>query len=209
VDADESWDVVERERLRLADVLDGLTDEEWHRPSLCEGWRVRDVVGHMLLVPRAPGLGPLLWRAVRARGDLNRVSREMSIEYASSRSTAELAAEVRELAGSRRMPAVTNYRNILYDTLVHSQDITVPLEREHPMPVGAASVAADRVWSMVGFGARRRFGGFLLRATDVEWVRGSGTREVAGPMEALLLLLTGRTAVAVPRLSGAGVAELG
>src|ERR1041384_1507518 len=179
MDRDQSWGVVEQERLRLADLLDGLTDEEWHRASLCEGWRVRDVVGAIMRVPRAPGLGSMLVMAIRARGDLHRVSREMSISYAESRSTAELAREMRSLAGSRRMPAVTNHRNILTDTLVHAQDIAMPLGQVHPMPVVAAAAAADRVWSMVGFGARRRFSGFLLRATDVAWVRGSGDREIS------------------------------
>src|SRR3954454_16921161 len=37
-------------REELADfssVLHGLDDSQWDRPSLCEGWRVRDVIGHM------------------------------------------------------------------------------------------------------------------------------------------------------------------
>ena len=28
--------------------LHTLADDDWDRPSLCEGWRVRDVVGHIL-----------------------------------------------------------------------------------------------------------------------------------------------------------------
>ena len=28
--------------------LHGLDDADWERPSLCEGWLVRDVVGHIL-----------------------------------------------------------------------------------------------------------------------------------------------------------------
>jgi hypothetical protein len=28
--------------------LHTLAPEDWERPSLCEGWRVRDVVGHIL-----------------------------------------------------------------------------------------------------------------------------------------------------------------
>ena len=35
------------ERRDLADYLDTLTADEWERPSLCPGWSVRDVVGHI------------------------------------------------------------------------------------------------------------------------------------------------------------------
>jgi hypothetical protein len=49
--------------------------------------------------------------------------------------------------------------------------------------------------------ARRRLRGVRLVATDVEWTAGSGA-EVTGPIDALLLLLTGRVAAALPRLTG-------
>jgi uncharacterized protein (TIGR03083 family) len=41
-----------RQRLRLIDVLSGLTDDEWSRPSRCEGWRVQDVAAHLVTVDR-------------------------------------------------------------------------------------------------------------------------------------------------------------
>jgi hypothetical protein len=46
-----------------------------------------------------------------------------------------------------------------------------------------------------------------LTATDVDWSVGSGA-EIRGPIRGLLLLLTGRTAAAVPMLSGEGVIHL-
>jgi hypothetical protein len=46
-----------------------------------------------------------------------------------------------------------------------------------------------------------------LTATDVDWSVGSGA-EIRGPIRGLLLLLTGRTAAAVPMLSGEGVTHL-
>src|SRR5436190_220801 len=33
---------------RCADFIDGLTDEQWHTTSRCEGWEVRDVAGHLV-----------------------------------------------------------------------------------------------------------------------------------------------------------------
>lgn len=35
------------ERRELADLFDALTPAQWKAPSLCAGWRVREVVAHM------------------------------------------------------------------------------------------------------------------------------------------------------------------
>ena len=76
------------------------------------------------------------------------------------------------------------------------------------MPLAAAREGADRVWRMGWpFSARRRLRGLRLSATDVEWAVGDGV-EVRGPIQALLLLLTGRTAAALPQLTGSGVQRL-
>jgi len=36
------------ERTDLVDLLVTLRPEQWEAPSLCEGWRVRDVVAHVM-----------------------------------------------------------------------------------------------------------------------------------------------------------------
>ena len=43
---------------------------------------------------------------------------------------------------------MTNYRNILFDILVHGQDIAIPLGLHRDMPVDAARAGASRVWTM-------------------------------------------------------------
>jgi uncharacterized protein (TIGR03083 family) len=209
MDREQSWQVIEQERLSLADLLATLTDAEWDRPSLCAAWRIRDVAAHVALVPQPPGSWTILVEGVRARGSFHRVNRDLSIRHA-NRAGADLAAELRENAASRTLPAVTNYRNILFDILVHGQDIAIPLGRERRMPLEAVRASATRVWAMGWpFWAKRRLSGFRLTATDVEWTAGSGApgRDIHGPIDALLLLLTGRT-VALHRLSGDGVAPL-
>jgi len=122
-----------------------------------------------------------------------------------ARPTRDIVAELRTYADSRRLPVVTNYRNIFFDVLVHVQDIAIPLGRDCPMPLEAAKVGAERVWTMGWpFWARRRLRGVRLLASDTDWSAGAGL-EVRGPIRMLLLLLTGRTAMALPRLSGPGV----
>jgi hypothetical protein len=40
----------EAERLSFADLLEGLSDEQWDAPSLCAGWTVRHVPAHLTVV---------------------------------------------------------------------------------------------------------------------------------------------------------------
>ncbi|MDI6103097.1 maleylpyruvate isomerase family mycothiol-dependent enzyme [Actinoplanes sp. NEAU-A12] len=195
-----SWVVIAEQRLAVADLLAGLTEPQWECPSLCAGWRVREVAAHIALAPQSPGPVTMAVEAVRAGGRFHRLNHDLAVRHA-RRPSADLVAELRLHAGSRRLPAVTNYRNILFDILVHAQDIAVPLGRRLPMPVDAASAGATRVWTMGWpFWARRRFRGIRLTATDTDWSVGAGA-EWTGPIEAILLALTGRPA-GLARLTG-------
>jgi len=201
MDAETSWRVIAEQRRGLADLLQGLTAEQWRTPSLCTGWSVRDVAAHVALAPQPPGLGSMLVEGVRARGSFDRLNHDLAVRHA-TRPTDRIVAELREHADSRRLPAVTSYRNIVPDILVHGQDIAIPLGLPHPVPVPAAVAGATRVWRMGWpFWARRRLGDVRLVATDADWTAGQG-REVRGPIDAILLLLTGRAATALPRLTG-------
>lgn len=204
MDREESWVVISEQRLSLARLLEGLSDEEWGQPSLCAEWRVRDVAAHVAMAPQIPRPGSMIAGAIRARGSFHRLNHDVAVRHA-ARPTRDIVAELRRYADSRRLPVMTNYRNILFDVLVHAQDIAIPLGREYPMPSEAARVGADRVWTMGWpFWARRRLRGLRLVAGDIDWSAGAGT-ELRGPIAMLLLLLTGRTTTALPHLSGGGV----
>src|SRR4051794_14129024 len=160
MDREQTWQTIEHERLRLADLLATLTGDEWDRPSLCAGWRVRDVAAHVAMAPQPPGPWTMLVEGVRARGSFHRLNHDVAVRHA-DRPGADLVAELREHSASRRLPVVTNYRNILPDILVHSQDIAIPLGRVMPMPPDAAAAGATRVWTMGWpFWAKRRLTGF-------------------------------------------------
>lgn len=203
MDREQSWQMITEQRLALADLLDGLSDTDWEQPSLCSGWRIRDVAAHVAMAPHVPGLGSMIADGIRARGSFHRLNHDFAVRHA-ARPTTDIVSDLREYADSRRLPVVTNYRNIGFDVLVHAQDIAIPLGRDHPMPSEAARAGADRVWTMGWpFWARRRLRGVQLRATDTDWSAGDGV-ELRGPIDKLLLLLTGRTASALPHLSGPG-----
>ncbi len=108
----------------------------------------------------------------------------------------------------RQTARVLDTRNALFDLIVHSQDIALPLGRAFDVPPEYSRVALDRVWQMGWpFRARRRLGHLSLSATDTTWSVGTGP-QVSGTALALLLLLTGRNAVAAPHLHGPGTDAL-
>lgn len=195
---------VEQERLDLADLLDDLGPEEWARPSLARGWTVQDVVAHLTLTTRLSPLAAVTG-VLRARGDLNRMIGDSARARAAQYTPAELVAQLRETAGSARRPLGTQPPDPLVDMLVHGQDIARPLGRTREMPSPAVAAALDHAWGSSFYGARKRFAGLRLRATDLDWSAGEG-EEVRGPAGDLLLLATGRPA-GLDALDGPGVTQ--
>ncbi len=201
---DDYWSAVLQLRLAVADLLEALTPPEWDRPSLCAGWRVRDVAGHLSLVPTIT-----TWDMVRAspRGRFNphRINTVLARRYG-DREPQAIVDRIREHADKRRAASVLDVRDSLFDVVVHSQDIALPLGRTVQVPVASARHGLDRVWEMGWpFRAQRRLSGLRLSATDADWQVGSGPL-VEGTSLALLLLLTGRTDTALPMLTGPGTA---
>jgi uncharacterized protein (TIGR03083 family) len=207
VNVDQAWQAIDAQRIRLTDVLEQLSDEEWRQPSLCPGWTVRDVAAHLTLQQVGLGRGLLeVPNLIKARGNLNRLIRDSARER-SVLPPEQIIAQIRGMVGSRKHNFGLTYRETLVDILVHSQDITIPLGRRLGMPADAAALAASRVWSKdMMFHAAKRLTGYRLTATDVPWSVGDGA-EVQGPIASILLLLTGRL-VDLPLLTGEGAAAL-
>lgn len=184
------WSAVRAIRMDIADLLDSLSPAEWEAQSLCRDWRVREVAGHLSIIPTVTSAN-LIAAAPRARFDMNRINTAVAVR-AGEREPGEIVARIREHAAGRRTALVLDTRNWLFDAVVHSQDIAVPLGREFPVPVEYSRRGLERVWAMGWpFHARRRLAGRTLRATDTDWTGGSGP-EVARPALSLLMLLTGR-----------------
>lgn len=194
------------ENAEFGEYLRALPDCDWERPSLCEGWRVRDVVGHILY-----GNEVKLWtlpaRLARYGFSSDRSGKAFSIRRADGRTPAELVAafEARDpWAGTCRVfpPRLT-----LLDRLVHHQDIRRALGHPRTIPserIAAALEGTPKLGSV--FGARRRTQGLRLEATDLDWSWGDGPL-VRGPGEALLMAMLGRRAALVD-LAGEGVSTL-
>jgi uncharacterized protein (TIGR03083 family) len=200
------WSAVRTMRLRIADLLETLTPAQWNAPSLCRGWRVRDVAGHLALVPTIT-TWQMISVAPRARFDPNRINTLLARRHGSGE-PAEIIARIRAHAGARRTAKALDTRNNLFDAIVHGQDIALPVGRDLPVPAAYSHAGLERVWEMGWpFNAKRKLAGLTLRATDTDWTVGTGP-EVAGTALDLLLLLTGRTAAVADSLHGEGAVSL-
>ena len=58
-DAVQALEMIADQRRQLADVFDGLDASQWTTPSLCEGWTIREIAGH-LISPHALGTTKML-----------------------------------------------------------------------------------------------------------------------------------------------------
>ncbi|MFE3500241.1 maleylpyruvate isomerase family mycothiol-dependent enzyme [Kitasatospora sp. NPDC059146] len=190
------------ERRDLAEVLAGLTPRQWNAPSLCEGWRVREVAAHMgtgFRYSTARTLGELL----RSGGNVHRMADRIARRDAAALTTDRLAAALSEHAGHPWRPPVGGRIAALAHDAVHGLDITVALGLPPRLPLhrGTALLGGVSPRSLRFFGARLE--GVRLRATDADWSYGPGPLPVEGRAEHLLLVAYGRRLPA-GLLTGAG-----
>lgn len=196
-----------RNRLRLADLLDDLTDAQWETPSLCAGWTVRHVAAH-LLQHVFIGFGRFVLVALRHRGDTDAAVDHIARRLA-RHEPAELVALLRAHAHDRVDPPRVGPWGPYADTCIHLRDIARPLGLGTDLPpeewaVLLGYLTSDRVApALVPAG---RLDGLSPAATDVDFRAGDGA-PVSGPAEALAMALSGRSA-ALPDLTGEGVPAL-
>jgi len=194
----------------LAAFVSGLPDAQWDHQSLCDGWRVRDVIGHMCVGHTVP-LGRILLEVAKHKGNIDAGSAVASVEFASARTPRELADLFSRIAAdhtrrgiSRVIPAKAGFT----DHLVHHQDIRRPLGQLREIPEERLVAALDSLVTNLGgsMPARKRLKGLRLTATDVGWTHGDGP-ELRGPAEAIVLASLGRD-VALADLEGEGAERL-
>jgi uncharacterized protein (TIGR03083 family) len=194
-------------RLAVADLLEGLDTGQLAVPSLCAGWDVRTVGGHLADAAAPGALGVLVRDLVRARGNLHRAN-DLAARRAGRRPVAETVRLLRERADSRFTPPVTGYRAPLAEVLVHEGDMRIPLGlpyRPDPESVRHA-LELFTTGRPFGFVPRGRLSGLRLVATDLDWSWGQGA-ELRGACIDLLLAACGR-AVVLALLEGPGSALL-
>ncbi|MGE2719702.1 maleylpyruvate isomerase family mycothiol-dependent enzyme [Mycolicibacterium celeriflavum] len=192
------------EREEFAALLDQLTPEQWDQPSLCTGWRVRDVVAHAISyeeLSRPRAVARMVWGALRYR-DPNAIG----VAVNADKSPSELTALMRKYAQPRGSTAGFDGRIALTDGMVHQQDIRRPLDMPRVIKPERLVVALEFAKYAPFLRGAWRARGLRLEATDLDWTHGSGP-QVRGSGEALLMAMAGRRA-ALSDLVGPGKATL-
>lgn len=194
------------ERQRLADKLAGLPEGAWSGPTLCEGWTVREVVGHLIALGSTSTVA--FMRGMRRnRMNFGALQAEGIRQRTEGKPPAQLLEDFRATVSSRRKPPGPR-TTVLGEVLVHGEDIFRPLEQgfsEHPSE-HVVKVADFYKRNRFPLKVKRRIAGVTLRMTDADWSYGSGP-EAAGPGIAILMAMVGRE-TALADLKGNGVAVL-
>jgi uncharacterized protein (TIGR03083 family) len=178
------------ERRELAGVLGRLPPGAWDEPTLCDGWRVREVVAHITMPFRYPA-PRFAFELARSRGNFNRMA-ERCARRAAAASAAELTAALRDNAEHPWKPPGGGLVGALTHDMIHGLDITVALGIDRAVPAGRLAIVLDSVTtarSLKFFGTS--LSGIQLRATDTGWTFGSGT-PVTGAAQDLALAVCGR-----------------
>jgi uncharacterized protein (TIGR03083 family) len=192
------------ERIEFADFLAGLTPEQWDGPTLCKGWRVRDVAAHVVsfegMTPRE-----LATRFLKGRLQMDRIN-GLGVSDLADRSPEQLITLLRDNAEPRGMGAGFGGRVALTDNMIHQQDIRRPMGLARTIPTERLCAALDFVRYSPTIRGAWRARGVRLVATDSDWSYGKGP-QVRGPGEALLMVMAGRPD-ALRDLDGPGAATL-
>ena len=202
--------IAARERAALADLLDEVGPD---RPTLCEGWRTRDLAAHLAVRERRPDATPGV--AVKA---LSGWTESVQASYA-ERDYAELVALVRTGPGRLSpfaLPGMDKFFNTT-EYVVHHEDV----RRAQPgwAPRDLPRKMQDALWTVVRsrapFAFRSTDAGVVLRRSDaprstLTASRGEPVATVTGEPLELLLYAFGRRGHARVAVTGdpAAVAAL-
>lgn len=174
----------------LADLLESAGPPAWDAPSLCQGWRAKEVVAHVTMPVRYSG--PAFMSELEAvGGDFTRLSNTVAARDGAL-PIEQLLADLRAEVLHRWQPPGGGEDGALIHCVVHCLDVieAVPLSRRMP------EERVRRVLSLVAspttpnlFGTD--LSGVELRADDLEWSYGKGVL-VAAPAQALISVACGR-----------------
>jgi uncharacterized protein (TIGR03083 family) len=184
-------ELIAGQRGELAAILGDLPEESWDAPTLCEGWRVREVVAHMTM-PFRYEPEQFMAELGKSDGDFTALSDRLAAQDAAALSPAELTESIRTNVRTRWEPPGGGLTAALSHDMIHGLDFAVPLGLGFNVPEerlrAILPVSADEP-SVKFFGVD--LDGIELRASDMDWTLGSGTT-LTGTGQDLLLVLCGR-----------------
>ncbi|GAA1499451.1 maleylpyruvate isomerase family mycothiol-dependent enzyme [Dactylosporangium maewongense] len=179
------------ERSELAEVFGALTPAQWDAPSLCAGWRVREVVAHTTM-PFRMGLGGFVWEMVRSGGRFNAMSDRVARRDAARMPAEALLRSLRDNIEHPWAPPGGGATGALSHEIIHGLDSTVALGLDRRVPLDRLRLVLDamRPRNVEYFGVD--LSGVTLEATDLDWRFGGGGTPLRGLAQDLLLVVCGR-----------------
>lgn len=178
------------ERLELADVLAAMPAQSWDSPSLCAGWRVRDLVAHVTM-PFRYSTARFVAELVRSGGRFGAMA-DRCARRDGAASPSELLSALRDNATNPWKPPGGGLEGALTHDVIHGLDAVVPLGIDRCVPeerlrIVLRAISASKALSHFG----TDLSGIELQADDIDWSFGSG-QPLAGTAQDLALVLCGR-----------------
>jgi uncharacterized protein (TIGR03083 family) len=186
----------------FAELVQGLSDEEWHRPTRCAGWTVADVAGHVIgqftdvVNFRLDGLGTpeVTQRQVEERR--GRSQSELVEELAQSgKLGADIANAFDDAAWEGPAPGATpgtlgfGIEALWYDAYLHADDIRAAVGQSSPRGAGLDASVSHVAQSLTD----SNYEPLTLRLDGVdEFTVSGGGRVITGDAFDFVLAATGR-----------------
>jgi uncharacterized protein (TIGR03083 family) len=126
-------EAIAAQRRDLVDLLAGLDAANWEAPTLCDGWRVREVVAHITM-PFRLSMGRFALEMLRARGNFNKMADRSARADAAVLSSEKLVASLRDNVNHPWKPPGGSFADALSHDVIHGLDITVGLGLERTVP---------------------------------------------------------------------------
>lgn len=204
------WKHVKSVRSRFYQYLLTLQPEQWNEPSLCKGWRVRDVVAHVTILYQ---YSPRHFVSTLASSGLNvnRLLHKTAVDFGRL-STRQLLEQYKLTIDHQKIPYFVPPLNALADALVHEQDIRMALGDHNAIPDDLLVLIFSH-WQPGHYnigeritGIKKRTRGICFIADDIDMKYGDGL-VVRGTAQDVLMAIAGRPLV-LGRLRGEGHALL-
>ena len=195
------WKMIHAERASVANILEGLTPEQWTAPSLVKGWSVRLAAAHIM--KSGEQTAPMFLTGMLKSGFRFNVMIDRDTHEVGQLSPPEIIARLRARTTTTNKPPAPTVA-MLGEVVVHGYNIRFPLGLADDSAEEARMACLEMFKSSTfPIPSKRRIAGLRLRATDSSWTTGAGP-EVSGAVQSLLLAMTWRTA-GLAALSGEGV----
>ncbi|HEX5188238.1 MAG TPA: maleylpyruvate isomerase family mycothiol-dependent enzyme [Streptosporangiaceae bacterium] len=179
------------ERQELADLLAGLPPEAWDAPTLCAGWRVRELVAHVTM-PFRYSTAKFMAELIRSGGRFHAMADRCARRDAAAIAASGLRQSLLDNVENPWRPPGGGQAGALTHDVIHGLDLAVPLGIGRRVPRERLLIVLQAITeprALKHFGAHLT--GIELRAEDMDWSFGAGD-QVSGLAQDLALVVCGR-----------------